>query len=227
MATVCVQCERAELQQVSVDLPGKVRGENYTVRMEGLACPRCGYKTIEGPRMPEYGRLLADKYRANHGLLTSGEIRARRSSLGMSQQQFADHLGVGVASVKRWEMGKIQDERNNDRIIERTEERPVSVGFWDIGRFSVVTSTACELNWHQPIPAKVFYVCLGTTEDPGVQDPGVEVYISRLAKESPPVQAQRRHGFLARSLGWAVHPNVIWLARESEERRLHGSGRRR
>jgi DNA-binding XRE family transcriptional regulator len=77
--------------------------------------------------MPEYGRLLADEYRAAHGLLTSVEIRSRRKQLGMSQEEFANHVGVGVASVKRWEMGKIQDERSNKLIIERTEIPTTSI----------------------------------------------------------------------------------------------------
>ena len=74
--------------------------------------------------MAEFGRLLADKYRQDHGLLTSVEIRSRRKRLGMTQEEFARHLGVGIASVKRWEMGKIQDQRSNECIIWKTEQQP-------------------------------------------------------------------------------------------------------
>lgn len=117
----CIQCGQDNLKPVTVQLSGTVRGEKYTVELQGLQCPRCGYKTIEGAAMPEFGRLLADKYRAAHQLLTSGEIRAIRKRLGMSQEAFAQHLDVGLASVKRWEMGKIQDAHSNQRIIEKTE----------------------------------------------------------------------------------------------------------
>src|SRR5438105_3749814 len=113
----CIQCGRASLQSKRIQLQGTVRREDYLVEMQGLECPRCGYKTVEGTAMPEYGRLLADKYRAHHGLLTSEEIRARRARLGMTQEKFAQHIGVGLASVKRWEMGKIQDRDSNERII--------------------------------------------------------------------------------------------------------------
>lgn len=34
----------------------------------------------------------------------------------MSQKDFADRLKVGIASVKRWELGAIQDE-SSDRLI--------------------------------------------------------------------------------------------------------------
>ncbi len=70
--------------------------------------------------MPEFSRLLADAYLRNHGLLTSEEIKDRRRRLGMSQQQFAQHLDVGVASIKRWEMGKIQEPHSNDLILRQS-----------------------------------------------------------------------------------------------------------
>lgn len=92
--------------------------------MAGLACTECGYQTVEGADMPEYMRLLADKYRAAYGLLTSDEIRAHRERLKMSQQKFADYLGVGVASVKRWEMGKIQESAMDKLIRQETKSVP-------------------------------------------------------------------------------------------------------
>jgi putative zinc finger/helix-turn-helix YgiT family protein len=127
MKTTCIACSEANLQPSEVQLSGTVRGEEYTVKMQGLICPRCGYKTIEGADMAEYGRLLSDEYRAAHELLTSVEIRSRRNRLGMSQEEFANYVGVGVASIKRWEMGKIQDVRSNQLIIERTEIPATSV----------------------------------------------------------------------------------------------------
>ena len=83
--------------------------------------------------MPEYGRLLADKYRAAHGLLTSEEIRERRERMGLSQQNFADYLKRGVASVKRWEMGKIQDPANDVHIREMTEVGRMTTVAWLMG----------------------------------------------------------------------------------------------
>ena len=116
----CISCGQAELQYKTVELTGEVRGETFTVEMPGLECPACGYKTIEGPDSAEYERLLADKYRAAHGLLTSEEIRSRRNKLGISQEEFAHYVGVGVASIKRWEWGRIQDEQSNTKLVDAT-----------------------------------------------------------------------------------------------------------
>jgi putative zinc finger/helix-turn-helix YgiT family protein len=92
------------------------------VELMGWQCPSCGHQTLYGTEMTEFGRLLADEYRAEHGLLTSREIVAIRNRLGMSQDLFAKFLGnAGVASVKRWELGKIQDRIHNDLILEKTK----------------------------------------------------------------------------------------------------------
>jgi len=45
----------------------------------------------------------------------------RRRMLGMSQQDFADYLGVGAASVKRWEAGQIQDRALDELMRLKTD----------------------------------------------------------------------------------------------------------
>jgi len=121
MSITCINCCAADLETGAVSLSGTVREEDYSVQMPGLVCPQCGFQTIEGSAMPEFGRLLADEYRNAHGLLNSGELRSRRETLGMSQTKFAEYLGVGVASVKRWEMGRIQESAMDELIRLKTE----------------------------------------------------------------------------------------------------------
>jgi putative zinc finger/helix-turn-helix YgiT family protein len=109
MKLKCVKCKAAELEDREADLPADVKGDTVLVRMPALVCPRCGHATIHGSQMAEFMRLSADIYRRRNGLLTSDQIRTLRKNLRMSQDQFASHLGVGVASIKRWELGQIQD----------------------------------------------------------------------------------------------------------------------
>ena len=112
----CPNCHKANLVRRRTRIPGRVKGESVEVVMTGLVCPRCGYVTVDGKDMAEYMGRVADAYRSRHGLLTGEQIRDRRKSLGMSQAKFAEHLGVGLASIKRWETGRIQD-RSSDRLI--------------------------------------------------------------------------------------------------------------
>lgn len=118
----CPSCGRANVIKRNTRIQAVVKSERFQISMRGLVCPKCGFTAVDGKDMPEYMRLVADAYRSRHDLLTSEEIRARRKSLGMSQARFADHLGVGLASVKRWEMGKVQD-RSSDRLIRLLTEQ--------------------------------------------------------------------------------------------------------
>ncbi len=111
----CIKCS-AEMVERPARFANKLGGRTVTVRMHALVCPSCGSKGLDIGRMADYGRLVADSYRKEEALLTSVEIRHARERLKLSQQAFADYLGVGVASVKRWEWGKVQ-ERSMDKLL--------------------------------------------------------------------------------------------------------------
>jgi putative zinc finger/helix-turn-helix YgiT family protein len=220
MPIKCRQCEQAELEPAIVRLNGKVRGEEYSIEMLGLRCRSCTYQTVDGPDMPEYGRLLADKYRVAHGLLTSEEIHKRREGLGMSQQAFADFLGVGVASVKRWEMGKIQDARNNALIVEKTAESTSNVLTYllDAPRMS------STMNFLGNVSAEVTIIGTVTGKFGGMSGSfeRVEQYFSDAAKEP-------LYCFNCKQTGWAqelpnhqtVPPYIAAFFTRRKERRQH------
>src|SRR5258708_28970184 len=88
--TRCPECDRGTLEAKSADLTGKSHGESLTIQSDALVCPKCGFKTIPTERMGEFALRIADAWRDKHGLLTSAQIRSRRTDLRMSQRQFAD-----------------------------------------------------------------------------------------------------------------------------------------
>lgn len=102
-------------------LRGTTHGESFELISDALVCPNCGFKTLPAEKMGEFALRVADAYRQKHGLLTSSQIKDRRLDLGMSQQQFASYVGVGSSSVKRWELGYIQDKAMNDLILLKTD----------------------------------------------------------------------------------------------------------
>jgi putative zinc finger/helix-turn-helix YgiT family protein len=112
----CFECGLETLCLGEVELHGERSGQDLTVKMVGLKCSNCGFQTIDSEQGAEFTKLLSDAYRMGNGLLSSAQIVAARTRLGMSQQQFAEHLGTGSASVKRWEAGKVQ-ERSMDELI--------------------------------------------------------------------------------------------------------------
>jgi putative zinc finger/helix-turn-helix YgiT family protein len=97
------------------------RGEEVTVEIEALVCPKCGARSIAGDKIGLYGKLLVEAYQQKKGLLTGTEIRQRRERLGMSQEAFAKWVKVGIASVKRWELGAVQDEAMDELLRVKTD----------------------------------------------------------------------------------------------------------
>jgi putative zinc finger/helix-turn-helix YgiT family protein len=120
-AMTCFECGNGTLIPAIVHLTSDRHGESFTVEVAGLKCNQCGFETVDSEQSAEFTRLVSDEYRVKHGLLTSAEIRARRLQLRMTQQQFSDHLGAGVASVKRWESGQIQENAMDQLIRLKTD----------------------------------------------------------------------------------------------------------
>jgi putative zinc finger/helix-turn-helix YgiT family protein len=111
----CPMCD-GRLRERPMWQEDELKGVALRVRTPGVRCSRCAYQAVSVAQMAAYGRAVADAYRHKQGLLTSGEIRAARKRLNMSQQGFADYLGVGIASVKRWEWGQVQ-EKSMDKLM--------------------------------------------------------------------------------------------------------------
>jgi putative zinc finger/helix-turn-helix YgiT family protein len=117
----CVKC-RAKMSPVqAIEMSGHFRGRAVKVRVQGRRCEACGYQMVEGRHMASFMLAVADAYRASRGLLTAGDIRRGRERLGMSQSEFSDYLGVGIASLKRWESGDVQTKSVDELIRFKTD----------------------------------------------------------------------------------------------------------
>lgn len=100
----------------------EVRGVCVEFQAEVEMCRKCGQYSIPGRVADEFGRRLDVAYRKAAGLLTVQEIIAARKRLGFkNQREFADYLGVGEASVKRWEAGALLDKSNSELIRLKTD----------------------------------------------------------------------------------------------------------
>jgi putative zinc finger/helix-turn-helix YgiT family protein len=114
--TTCPECSTGDLIIHPVMLTGTRNNEDFEVTVTGVRCDNCGYQTILNSQSGEFTRAVSDAYRIAHGLLMGNEIRDLRTRLSMNQVEFADYLGVGSASVKRWESGQIQDKAMDNLI---------------------------------------------------------------------------------------------------------------
>lgn len=62
------------------------------------------------------------------GRMRPSEIRRLRERAGLTQVRFAEELGVGVASVKRWETGAMAPSNSLNRLLQNFERESTARG---------------------------------------------------------------------------------------------------
>ena len=98
------------------------RGEMLELEAPAMRCGHCGFEIAAPGQLDALRLATTQAYRLRHKLLASEEIIERRKIMGMSQKAFADHVGVGVASLQRWENGLVvQDKASDELLKERTK----------------------------------------------------------------------------------------------------------
>jgi putative zinc finger/helix-turn-helix YgiT family protein len=90
--------------------------DRITIVAEGvpvLECPACG-ETLYGP---DAARVRHQAICRALGLLTPEQIKGVREKLGKKQAEFAELTGIGVATLSRWEQGRLIQTRALDRYL--------------------------------------------------------------------------------------------------------------
>jgi len=91
-------------------------GRAYRVEIPALTVPRCG--SCQAISIDdEADREISAAFRREARLLTPEEIRQGRENLSMTQKEFANLLGVGEATISRWETGAQIQQRAMDRFL--------------------------------------------------------------------------------------------------------------
>lgn len=80
-------------------------------------CQECGIEFGTVEQTAAIQRTISDAYRKSEGLLTSEEIRSNRKKLGLTQNELAKRMNVGIASIKRWEGALIQSKAMNTALV--------------------------------------------------------------------------------------------------------------
>jgi DNA-binding transcriptional regulator YiaG len=91
------------------------REQSTTADVPMSTCRKCGAKNYPADSA---GIRHAAVCRAR-GLLCPADIVAGRKALGMTQTELAELTGLGVASIRRWELGTGVQNVANDRALRR------------------------------------------------------------------------------------------------------------
>ena len=121
----CGSCDEKEVYRTpsAYKTTIKYEGRPYDVELPDLElpkCRKCGEVVFDNHAGHQINRVL----RQQLGLLQPDQIRAGRNELGLSQRDFAAHLGVAEESVSRWETGALIQSRVVDRQIRLFFEFP-------------------------------------------------------------------------------------------------------
>lgn len=131
---LCTNCEKETgFERVVRTETFPVRGEPITVDVEYVRCEECGDTVLNPDVNPDPFELAYRAFRQKHTLLQPEEISNWRTAHHLTQAEFAGILGMGVATLNRYENGALQnashekllrlamDSPNLLRLIEKSE----------------------------------------------------------------------------------------------------------
>lgn len=128
----CVKCGNKTFEKKQERASTEVKGEKVDYIAEIDVCSKCGTQSASDDQMQMSYINASDAYRKKHHLLISDEIISFRKKMDMTQEEFAEYLGVGVASLKRWENGAIQEKANDELIRLKCSEEKLSEQLYDL-----------------------------------------------------------------------------------------------
>ena len=96
----------------------EVRGEAITVPdIEHQVCRSCGEQFYDGETINKFERIAVAMYRNKHGFLSPEQIKDLRIDLGLTQERFAEALGVSKRMPVRWEKGTVYPNATTDMLL--------------------------------------------------------------------------------------------------------------
>src|ERR1700730_4393566 len=124
----CGKCGHQRMHLATVPYASTIEhdGRAYRVEIPALTVPQCGH-CMAFSIDDEADQQISAAFRREAGLLAPEEIRQGREKLGLTQKQFANLLGVGEATISRWESGAQIQQRAMDRFLRVCRASPAAV----------------------------------------------------------------------------------------------------
>jgi len=123
-----------ETEIIEKEEASNVRGDEIKALARIRVCSVCGEELFDEELEEGNIKRVYDIYREKHGILSTKEIRNIRENYGLSQRAFAKLLGIGEASIARYETGALpekslsnllmllKDPKNMEKLLEKNED---------------------------------------------------------------------------------------------------------
>lgn len=112
----CPKCEEDRMFRFSNrEESYDVRGETVSVSVPTWTCAVCG-ELVADEAFGDPLEKAFDAYRQRHGLLSPAEIKTIREKWGLSQVSFAALMGMSQATINRYELGSVQQQKEDELI---------------------------------------------------------------------------------------------------------------
>ena len=113
----CDNCEKIYPCEPVNEYTLNIRGDKITIPVRMYKCSNCG----DIFNADDFQEDIYDKayriYRDKHGMIQPEEIKKLRKKYHLTQQELSDILGIGIASINRYENGSLQ-EKSHDNLLQ-------------------------------------------------------------------------------------------------------------
>ena len=81
----------------------------------------------EGATLDEAAKVRIAPIDVKPPAVSPDDVRTVRESLGLNQAKFADFLGIGISTLRRWELGQVVPPAIARRFLGEVRDDP---GYW-------------------------------------------------------------------------------------------------
>jgi len=138
MEGFCPLCEKVvDLEDASREEEMVIRGESIPVHLDFVKCPSCKEELMNPENNIDSMDVALTEYRRRHNMLSPDEIKELRKKYGLTQEELANLLGFGVATLSRYENGALQSEAQDimlrlvrddpQNLLRLIEEHPYTI----------------------------------------------------------------------------------------------------
>lgn len=113
----CLFCGHESMKRSTENVPLSSLRTVTLVAISISTCKHCGEQEIEIPQHTRLIEIVTLALLNKRNKLTGKEIKWLRSRLGWTSSQLAEHVGVSLESISKWENNKVSQTRTADRLL--------------------------------------------------------------------------------------------------------------